>query len=302
MVDLPELHLRPTLLAHGFSDDEIRRSVRAGRLSTVGPGAYVAGPLPEAAELQHVLRLHAVVPRLADGAVVSHVSAAVLHGLSIWALSLDRIHVTRSRRSGGRRHDRIHVHTAVVEPDEIVVVAGLPVTSVARTVVDLARSVPFEQAVVVADAALRGRPGVRELLDAALIRSGRWPGSPAARRAVAFADGDSANPGESRSRVAILRAGLPTPVLQWNVTDRGGRWLGRVDFGWPQLRTVGEFDGRVKYGRLLAPGADPGDAVYAEKLREDALRDNDLAVVRWTWQELESFSEVADRLRRRFRS
>ena len=66
-------------------------------------------------------------------------------------------------------------------------------------------------------------------------------------------------------------------------------------------RTVGEFDGRVGYGRLLRPGQDPGDAVFREKLREDALHDEGLHVVRWTWQELDSFASVAERLRRRFR-
>jgi hypothetical protein len=63
---------------------------------------------------------------------------------------------------------------------------------------------------------------------------------------------------------------------------------------------VGEFDGKIKYGRLLRPGQDAGEVVYAEKLREDALRDTGLSVVRWTWQDLETFDEVATRLRRHF--
>jgi len=85
------------------------------------------------------------------------------------------------------------------------------------------------------------------------------------------------------------------------VHGRDGRWLGRVDFGWPDLCTVGEFDGRVKYGRLLRPGQEPGDAVFAEKCREDALREVDLGVARWIWPELDTFAPVVDRIRRRFR-
>ena len=65
--------------------------------------------------------------------------------------------------------------------------------------------------------------------------------------------------------------------------------IGRCHFGWEQLRTVREFDGRIKYGRCLRPGQDPGDAVFEEKVREDALRDGGLQVVRWIWAELESF-------------
>ncbi|MDT7681251.1 MAG: hypothetical protein QOG57_1561, partial [Pseudonocardiales bacterium] len=62
-----------------------------------------------------------------------------------------------------------------------------------------------------------------------------------------------------------------------------------------------EFDGRIKYGRLLRPGQAPGDAVFEEKRREDALRDHGLRVVRWCWDDLDTFAAVADRLRRAFR-
>lgn len=48
---------------------------------------------------------------------------------------------------------------------------------------------------------------------------------------------------------------------------------------------VGESDGRIKYGRMLKPGQKPEDVVYAEKLREDAIRAQDgvRTVIRWTW-------------------
>jgi hypothetical protein len=65
-------------------------------------------------------------------------------------------------------------------------------------------------------------------------------------------------------------------------------------------RNGGEFDGKVKYGRALRPGQDPGDAVFDEKRREDALRDQGLQVVRWVWAELATFDVVAARLRRAF--
>ena len=73
-----------------------------------------------------------------------------------------------------------------------------------------------------------------------------------------------------------------------------------TDFGWARQRTVGEFDGKVKYGRLLEPGQDVGEVVYAEKLREDAIRDEGLKVVRWTWQDLRAFGPTAARIRARF--
>jgi hypothetical protein len=53
----------------------------------------------------------------------------------------------------------------------------------------------------------------------------------------------------------------------------------------------------VKYGKFLKPGEEPGDAVIAEKRREDALRAEGLRVVRWTWTDLSAFAPVAARLR-----
>ena len=69
----------------------------------------------------------------------------------------------------------------------------------------------------------------------------------------------------------------------------------------PQYRAVGEFDGLVKYGRLLRPGQDAGQAVFEEKRREDAIRDEDWRVTRWTWPDLEPFEGVARRIERSFR-
>lgn len=303
------MHRRRALRAEGFPDDEVRRRLKAGELTAIRRGCYVLGSPPEDAVERHALLVRAEVEHLTGAAVVSHVSAAVVHGLPVWGIALARVHVTRNRRTGGRSGRQVHVHTAPLDAHEIEIVDGLPVTTLARTVVDLARAVPFEQAVVVADAALRAMaalgPGrgdrLRTALAAAVRRCVGWPGIPQARRVVAFADAGSESVGESRSRVAILRAGLPEPVLQWEVLGRRNGFAGRVDFGWPELCTVGEFDGRIKYGRLLRPGQSAGDAVYAEKLREDRVRAEGLTVVRWGWADLTDFTLTADRLRASFR-
>jgi hypothetical protein len=68
--------------------------------------------------------------------------------------------------------------------------------------------------------------------------------------------------------------------------------------GWRDERLLGEFDGRIKYGRLLRPGQDPGDAVFEEKLREDALRDEGWGMVRWVWAELARPAALVQRWRR----
>jgi hypothetical protein len=304
-VDMPDLTLRPHLLNAGFSDDELRRLVRTGRLTPVRRGAYVQGDLPDDVLERHTLQIAAAMRELAGDAVVSHISAAVLHGLRIWGVPVGRVHVTRRRAGGGRRGALVHVHVAALDPAEITMLAGLPVTSLARTVADLARMLPFEQAVVVADSAMfYKRPDpveLGELVDV-LEAVPRRPGTRAARRVIEFSNGLSESVGESRSRVAVAAAGLPVPVLQWEVrASATGAFIGRVDVGWPELRTVGEFDGLVKYGRTLRPGQDLAEVLVEEKRREDALRDEDLSVVRWIWSDLTDFAPTASRLRSRFR-
>ena len=291
------LVFRRELLAAGYTEKELR-PLRAGReLTTIRPGAYLPtaddAPRDDPAAGHHLV-IGAAVEKVAVDAVVSHVSAAVLHGLTLWNCPLGRVHFTRPQASGGRRTRHLHVHSAALAPAEVVEIDGIRVTSVARTVVDLARDRSFEQALVTADAALFcGRTTPAELAEAAAAVAGRT-GSPAARRVAAAASGLSESPGETRSRVALARSGVPSPVQQYRV----GSW--RTDFGWEEFRTVGEFDGKVKYGRALRPGQDPGEAVFAEKRREDAIRDEGLQVVRWVWAELATFDVVEARLWRAF--
>lgn len=82
--------------------------------------------------------------------------------------------------------------------------------------------------------------------------------------------------------------------------DDSGRFVARADFGWPKLRTLGEFDGRSKYLRLRDKGETIEEAVIREKLREDRLRDLGWQVVRWIWAELFRPEVIAERLHRAF--
>jgi len=158
------------------------------------------------------------------------------------------------------------------------------VTSAARTIFDLASAVPFEQAVVLADAALNAKlttaAELAEMVERCFGRRGRER----ARLAIAFADERSQSVGESRSRVGMHQAQVRMPGLQHPVFRSNGSLVGRSDFDWDWL--LGEFDGLHKYGRLLKPGQQPGDAVILEKLREDELRELGYHLIRWIWAEL----------------
>ncbi|MEJ3652587.1 hypothetical protein WEH80_06355 [Actinomycetes bacterium KLBMP 9759] len=268
-------------------------------MTTVRPGVYLD---PDDPRLRDPVEKHEVLTRttigkIAPDSVVSHASAAVLHRLPLWQVALGRVHVTRNRRNGGRVSALLHVHTASLSDDEVVVVDGVAVTSVARTIVDLACTESVERALVPADAALHRHLTSPELLLEQLDRCANRSGIAGARRVIEFADAGATSPGETRSRLAIHRAGLPAPVLQQPIAGT----TSVVDFWWPAFRTVGEFDGMVKYGVPEADGTDVRDVVVAEKLREDRIRSMGISVVRWVWNELPPhFAPVAARIRAAF--
>ena len=140
-----------------------------------------------------------------------------------------------------------------------------------------------------------------EELAAKLERARSRHGIAQARRTAALLDPRSESPGESMSRVVLADHRIPKPVPQFSVFDRVGRLAGRADFGWQQEHTLGEFDGKVKYGRLLLkPGQSPQDALFEEKRREDLLRDLGWQIVRWTWADLYAPAALIERLHRAF--
>ena len=72
-----------------------------------------------------------------------------------------------------------------------------------------------------------------------------------------------------------------------------------VDFCWKEQRTIGEFDGKIKYGRLLKPGQSLEEVIF-EKVREDALRDLGWQIVCWLCGDLYRPGVVRDRVLRAF--
>jgi hypothetical protein len=294
----PRLHLRREALQQGWSDGELERLVRAGELTRLRRGAYIDRVLPMAGAERHRLLIRATLHGLRRPAVVSHQSAAVLLGLPLWDVALDRVHVTRRPPAWTDSSGVLCTHVARLRDDEIQEVEGVLVTTPVRTALDLARSLPHEAAVVCLDAALHRGLLTHEALRARLVDISGTPGSRTAARAVLAADGRSESVGESRSRVILTRWGLAPSALQFEVRSPHGPVIGRTDFAWEDNGLVGEFDGRVKYGRLLRPGEDPGDAVFAEKRREDAIREEGWGVVRWVWADLARADRLAARVRR----
>ena len=203
--------------------------------------------------------------------------------------------VTRPLGGSGSNTARpgIRLHIAALPAAHATTRRAVPVTSVARTVVDLARTSSFRAGVVAADSALRAGQVSKAELHSLITACGRWPGIQRARRVVAFSDARSESVFESISRVAFDEQGLPPPDLQVWV---GGEVdvVGRADFLWTAYRTIGEADGAIKY-------ADPSRA-RAQLQRDAELRAAGFEVVHFTWDEImRAPGQVAASIRTAFR-
>jgi very-short-patch-repair endonuclease len=288
------------LLASGYSRSHIPTLVKRGNLVRIGRGLYVRGETAKAfassPEGQHVLRSAAAVTQAGKGAVVSHQSAALLHGIDLIAGPTYDVTIT-GRAAGGRKGTAgVHLYTTPLPLDQVMRKLGLPVTTAARTVIDVARTMTFTDGVVAADAAIRKGLTSKSQLRAVLATGSRRTGMIQARRVVEFASGLAESVLESIARVAFDQLGLPAPQLQVWIQDAKGEIIGRVDFYWEEHRTIAEVDGAMKYD------IDPGRA-RAQLRRDKRLRDAGYEVVHFTWRDITARSaEVAASIRAAFRA
>ncbi len=190
----------------------------------------------------------------------------------------------------------VHVRPATLEKADVVVLAGLFVTSLERTAVDLAREIKRSDALIAADSALQ--LGASHDQMRAIVAAYRgWRGSRQAEEIIAFADGRAESGAESLARLVLADHGLRNPDLQVELFDHRGK-IARVDLLFREHRTVVEADGMIKY---TDPWIDPKEVLVREKLREDRLRDAGWEVVRVTWNQLVNEPrEFVARVRRAF--
>ena len=298
---------REQAAAHGVDGRELDRRRRAGQLVVLRRGVYVRRQDAVADERDPHGHLLAAVARrlsLTGDLVVSHLSAACLLRYRLLDGPPPEPQLTLARPAGApAAHVRGLFAAHVPAADRRALGPALVVTSPARTVADCCRLLGRDAAVVLADSALAAgvpRAEVVEVLD----RCARWRGAVAARQVVLFADGRAESALESLARQWFLERGLPAPDLQSRlVASATGRLLGRVDFHWPEHRTVCEVDGAVKYADVRDPRGQrhPGNALFAEKVREDALREAGAEVVRGYWSDgRDRGAALCDRVRAAF--
>jgi hypothetical protein len=244
-------------------------------------------------EARHFVRMQAVAAAISEP-VFSHVSAAVLWGIPVVG-DLGGAHVMAAGKVGRRTGRGVTWHNNRLADDEITTIDGWTVTSLERTLFDLAASRPHDAGVAALDAGTRGMftsglgtpvPGIskEKVIDSFSARRGAR-GVRGALLCAEFSDARSGSAGESVSRWNIHRLGFPPPELQVPFPREDGG-VDVVDFDWPAHHRFGEFDGYGKYVReQYTGGRTIEQVVWAEKQREDRVRRHRANASRWGWAE-----------------
>lgn len=282
----PHFTVVADLRSEGFSESEIKDQVallRRWRRGIYGP------PPSEDRDERHRWEGAAVVASHRD-VVLSHTTAAVVRHLPVMLPDLGP--VTASRLGGfstpHRRHHGVRLFGHGLGSRDVELLAGIPVTTAERTVLDCARILPFKPAVAIADAAAHA-----DLLDHSTIlrmlsEMKGWKGVGKARDVIAAIDTRCESPGETWTRLILIQLGIPA-TSQFEVHHHGA-FVGRADFLVDGSRVLVEFDGQTKYGLGDEP---PREVLWREKRRHDALVAAGYEVVRLTWEDLGLPTRVA---------
>lgn len=253
----------------GVGRGAIARRLRADMLRRVYHGVYRAGPvaLPHSKAMATVLAC--------DGrATLSHRTAVSLWEVTPPQLATYPVDVIGADSDHGRRRSSISFRRArALRPDEITSLYGMPVTTIERTLMDLAGVAghrELERALAGAYVRkLTGRTAIGQLL-------GRHAGEPGVAKLRALIDGPPPAFTESEAEEVLLghsrRFGLPEPKL--NVTVCGYR----VDFYWPDHRFIVEVDGYAFHSS--------SQRFEGDRLRDAVLAAAGIAVMRVTWRQL----------------
>ncbi|HEX7290397.1 MAG TPA: type IV toxin-antitoxin system AbiEi family antitoxin domain-containing protein [Conexibacter sp.] len=262
---------RGQLLEAGVSPTTIRDRVRGGRLIRLHRGVYAVGH----ARLRWEGRWLAAVLAVGPEAVLSHRDAAGLHDLR--PANHARVDVTTTANRPDEPGIQVH-RTRVLDAEDVTTVHGIPTTTVARTLVDLAGRIPHDHLARAIKEAERNRTFDLRAVEAAMARTrGRTGrGHRALREAIAEHAALGLSATDSVLEDAFLRlaqrAGLSKPATQALVEGF------RIDAAWRAQRVAVELDGWVWHRTR--------DAFERDRERDAVLTENGWRVVRFTYRQL----------------
>ena len=249
------------LVELGLSRQAIHQRVRSGRLHVVYRGVYAVGRR----RIDRRGWWKAATLAAGDGAVLSHTSAAALWGL---IQSRQSVEVTVPTRAGRKRRRGLTIHRTSSLPDhETTVRDGIPVTSLARTVLDLSTVFERRQLEKVLDEAAY----LRLYDDITVSRVIEEHPKRAARLRACIEEHvigtTRADEGlEERFFMLCRRYGLPDPLVHAPVGPY------EVDFVWPAARVIVETDDRASHLRAASFERDHRKTAYLQDLDYDVRR------------------------------
>jgi len=306
---------RARALDAGFSRGQLRSALHRGLLESprhgllrvtgdaspphdaMAPGEPSDQPGASALAV-HISAVRAALQAVGPGALASHESAAILHGLARPSTaSVPRVTLVRPGAANWSGPGVV-VRGSGVPDDARTIVHGVPATGLARTAIDLARGHHLPDALIPLDHASRllvarrtvggpenlrhavhdeeRRGDARDELVRALSGCWGWPGATAVRSALPLVDPASESPLESRSRGWFLEAKLPPLEVGFEIRCDDRRYW--ADFAEPGRRVVGEADGLAKYGSAWS---DVRERIEQERHRQADLERHGWRVVRW---------------------
>lgn len=273
----PLVHTPATLRMKGIGPRRLRNLIAGGTLQRIRRGAYIYTRNAQALTPEERLTVRCIAAQMMGlQGIFSHTSAAALWGLDV--LSVPQMISVYSCSHSTSDKGRITRHYSATGPEEVTRLPGtsIMVTTVARTLQDCARTMPFREAVILADSIMRrGLLEPREVTEILLNLTGYGSSSgPLLAQAV---DASSESAGESLTRCLLMEHRLPLPVTQYPISCEGRNY--RVDFAWPEARVILEFDGEQKY--VDHPGRDRYEAA-----RDRALTRAGWTVVHLTWADI----------------
>lgn len=260
---------RRQLLAAGTAPSMINRRVASGHLIPLHRAVYAVGH----DRLTRYGYWMGAVLAAGPNAVLSHRDAAALHGLRPPG-NHRRTHVTTPARAQGTPKLQLHHTTVLDRRRDVAAVAGLPATSVARTLVDLAGVVPQQQLAKALEEAERQRildvRAIEDCLRRTSARHGRGHAAiTAALERLATTNVQFTRSPLEDALLPLLDAhGLPRPATNM--------WIGdmEVDACWPDHRVIAELDGWGTHSTR--------DAFVRDRMRTNELQTNGWLVLRFT--------------------
>jgi hypothetical protein len=227
-------------------------------------------PVEQAGQLSGICA--AVLDTSPENTVIASVTAAQVHGLWLPDKLGPRIHVaTATPATIGRLMTRsqrpeLVAHRFQLRPEDIVLVDGLPVTSLARTWRDLAMVLSLPDLVAAGDSALRSGATLDELADVIEVSS-HHHGFKRARTAIPLLNARSRSRPESHLRVAITAPDMPRFEVNKPVSREEGGWLAEPDLSLPAAKIALEYQGR--------------DHAELKRMRKDITRTVDMRRDKW---------------------